>query len=50
MALIIGAGLYIGWRELRAARRGDAIPVTAETTFAPGSPLPPLMPEEERAP
>ncbi|PKQ12181.1 MAG: EamA/RhaT family transporter [Alphaproteobacteria bacterium HGW-Alphaproteobacteria-1] len=50
MALIIGAGLYIGWRELRAARRGDAIPITAEATFAPGSPLPPLMPEEERAP
>lgn len=50
MVLIIASGLYIGWRELRAARRGDAIPVTAETTFAPGSPLPPQMPEAERAP
>jgi len=50
MAIIIASGLYIGWRELRAARRGEATPVTAEATFAPGSPLPPQMPEEERAP
>lgn len=50
MTLIIGAGLHIGWRELRAARRDDSVPVIAEATFAPGSPLPPHMPEEERAP
>jgi drug/metabolite transporter (DMT)-like permease len=50
MVLIVASGLYIGWRELRAARRGTALPVTAEATFAPGSPLPPQIPEEERAP
>jgi drug/metabolite transporter (DMT)-like permease len=49
MALIIASGLYLGWRELRAARRSDEVPVTAEAIFAPGSPLPPQIPEEESA-
>lgn len=45
MALIIASGLYIGWRELRAAQRGAVPPVTAETTFTPGHPPP--QPAEE---
>lgn len=49
MALIIASGLYLGWRELRAARNSDETPVTAEAIFAPGSPLPPQIPEEESA-
>lgn len=49
MALIIASGLYIGWREMRAARRGDATPPTAESTFTPGHP-PPQVPEDARAP
>ncbi|SEM21410.1 Permease of the drug/metabolite transporter (DMT) superfamily [Roseovarius azorensis] len=49
MALIIASGLYLGWRELRAARRTDEMPVTAEAIFVPGSPLPPQIPEEESA-
>jgi len=47
MTLIIGAGLYLGWRELRAARRSDDTPYTAEAIFAPGSPLPAQIPEDE---
>ncbi|WP_297779248.1 DMT family transporter [uncultured Roseovarius sp.] len=49
MMLIIASGLYLGWRELRAARHSDEVPVTAEAIFAPGSPLPPQIPEEESA-
>ncbi|MEB8388695.1 DMT family transporter [Rhodobacteraceae bacterium KMM 6894] len=41
MALIIASGLYLGMRELRAARRHQEPTVMAEATFAPGSPLPP---------
>ncbi|MCZ4352988.1 DMT family transporter [Roseovarius aestuarii] len=41
MSLIIASGLYVGVRELRAARRHDDPTVVAEATFAPGSPLPP---------
>jgi drug/metabolite transporter (DMT)-like permease len=41
MALIIASGLYLGLRELRAARRHDEPTIMAEATFAPGSPLPP---------
>lgn len=47
MALIVASGLYLGWRELRAARRGDDTPVVAEAIFAPGSPLPPQVGAEE---
>lgn len=39
MALIIASGLYIGYRELRAARYGDDHPVLAEATYAPGNPV-----------
>ena len=38
MALIIASGLYLGYRELRAARRPDQPPPTAEAVFAPGNP------------
>ncbi len=38
MALIVGAGLYLGYRELRTVRVSpDPAPV-AEATFAPGNP------------
>lgn len=43
MSLIIASGLYVGLRELRAARKHDDPTVVAETTFAPGNPLPPQI-------
>ncbi len=46
MAMIVASGLYLGWRELRAARYSDVTPVTAETVFAPGAPLP-VQPRHE---
>lgn len=46
MAMIVASGLYLGWRELRAARHSDVTPVTAETVFAPGAPLP-VQPRHE---
>jgi hypothetical protein len=48
MALIVGAGLYIGWREIQAARRHDEPMVVAEAVFAPGNPVP--APAEEQVP
>lgn len=48
MGLITGSGLYLGWRELRAAHLRDAVPVTAEALFVPGSPLQPPVPDEEK--
>jgi drug/metabolite transporter (DMT)-like permease len=48
MALIVGAGLYIGWREIQAARRHDEPMVVAEAVFVPGSPVP--VPAEEQVP
>ena len=48
MALIIGAGLYLGFRELRAVRHFDEEPVVSEAVFAPGSPLPVLLSDEEK--
>ncbi len=47
MGLIILSGLYIGYRELRAARDTDDQLVVAETVFAPGSPLTPQPAEDE---
>ncbi len=46
MALIIASGLYVGARELRAARRHDDPTVLAEASFVPGSPLPPQNSDE----
>lgn len=48
MALIVGAGLYIGWREIQATRRGDEPLVVAEAVFVPGNPAP--APAEEQVP
>lgn len=45
MALIVASGLYLGFRELRAARRGDDTPVVAEAVFAPST-APPAPPED----
>ncbi len=42
MGLIIGSGLYIGQRELRAARRSEEPAPTAEAAFTPGNPVAPL--------
>lgn len=37
MALIVSSGLYIAYRELRAARDGDGQTMVAESVTAPGS-------------
>lgn len=37
MALIVAGGLYLAYRELRAARRSYETPPVAGTTFVPGS-------------
>lgn len=47
MALIVSSGLYLGYRELRATRYTDEVPVVAETVFAPASPHPTQIPDEE---
>ncbi|QIE45081.1 DMT family transporter [Pseudohalocynthiibacter aestuariivivens] len=47
MTLIVGSGLYLGYRELRAARHGDDPTNVAEATFAPGTPMPPPTPSDE---
>lgn len=47
MALIVASGLYLGFRELRAARRGNETPVVAETVFAPGNPVPAEITEDD---
>ncbi len=39
MGLIILSGLYVGYRELKDARKTVDQPVVAETVFAPGNPL-----------
>ncbi|GAB4365801.1 MAG: DMT family transporter [Kiloniellaceae bacterium] len=46
MALIVGAGLYIGWREIYAARRRDEPLVVAEAVFVPGNPAPAAAEEQ----
>ena len=48
MSLIILSGLYLGYREIQAARRteNDAS-LTAEAVFVPSNPLPPQIPEGE---
>ncbi|RKF16630.1 DMT family transporter [Roseovarius spongiae] len=50
MALIVASGLYLGLRELRAARLGDDPTNVAESTFAPGTPMPPPNLDEHGAP
>ncbi len=47
MALIVSGGLYLGFRELRATQHTDDAPVVAETVFAPASPHPTQIPEDE---
>ena len=47
MALIAASGLYVGYRELRAARRNDDPTVVAEATFVPGTPMPPPIADEK---
>ena len=49
MALIVGSGLYLGYRELRAGRDTPEPAIVAEGVFVPGSPLPQQIPEEEDA-
>ncbi|WP_120500918.1 DMT family transporter [Roseovarius sp. EL26] len=39
MSIIIASGLYVGLREIRAARGSKEQPFVAETTYAPGNPL-----------
>ena len=40
MALIIGSGLYLGYRELLAANRAEAPAPVGETVFTTGTPVP----------
>ena len=40
MALIIGSGLYLGYRELLAANRTEAPAPVGETVFTTGTPVP----------
>ncbi|SLN13805.1 EamA-like transporter family protein [Roseovarius litorisediminis] len=47
MALIILSGLYVGFREIRAARRHDEPTVMAEAAFVPGGPMLPNIPDDE---
>lgn len=47
MALIVSGGLYLGFRELRATRHTDDVPIVAETVFAPASPHPTQIPQDE---
>ena len=47
MALIAVSGLYVGYREIRAAHRHDEPTVVAEATFAPGSLISPNLPNDE---
>ena len=42
MAMIVLSGLYLGHRELKAARRKVEPAPTAEATFTPGNPVAPL--------
>ncbi|MEM7177370.1 MAG: DMT family transporter [Pseudomonadota bacterium] len=45
MALIVVSGIYIGYRELGAARAPGTAPPTAEATYAPGNPYTDLAPD-----
>lgn len=49
MGLIICSGVYLGTREIRAARKTDEPPIVADTIFVPGSPLVAQLPEAEQA-
>lgn len=48
MTLIIASGLYVGLRELRAARKNDDETVIAEAAFTPGLAIQPLEETPER--
>lgn len=50
MALIVASGLYIGYRELRAARKGQEPVYVAETVTAPGSTHPQKVPDDQTWP
>ena len=50
MALIVASGLYIGYRELRAARPGRDTVYVAETVTVPGSPHPQKVPDDQTWP
>lgn len=51
MALIVGSGLYLGSREIYAARRRNEPMVVAEASFVPGSPTPaPAAEQDPRRP
>ena len=47
MTLIVGSGLYLGYRELRGSREAPEPAIVGEGVFAPGSPLAQQVPEEE---
>lgn len=42
MGMIVASGLYLGHRELKAARRREEPAPTAEASFTPGNPVAPL--------
>lgn len=49
MSMIVGGGLYLGYRELRIMRHTSDQPVVAETIFAPSNPHIAQMPDDENA-
>lgn len=50
MGLIIVSGLYIAYRELRAAHQDGEPVIVAETVTAPGSPHPQQIPDDQSWP
>ena len=47
MSMIVGGGLYLGYRELRFIRHTSKQPVVAETIFAPSNPHTAQIPDDE---
>ncbi len=47
MALIVGSGLYLGYRELQTHRTEQDPAIVGEGVFTPGSPLPQQVPDSE---
>ncbi|MEM6579186.1 MAG: DMT family transporter [Pseudomonadota bacterium] len=50
MILIVSAGLYLGYRELRATAGSDEVALVGETVFAPASLPMTQIPEDEQSP
>ncbi len=47
MGLIVISGLYLGYRELKAAQNGDDPALVGEGLYAPGNPLPAQLSDDD---